>query len=159
LQRTWSSLTLGTRPLNGKIVGQTKMTAPEPSRQIVQQRVRNRIIEYLELAGALDEQRQYQEAAQISVPVEVINQWEDWVPDPRDPFFSVPVFSTDEQSAIARFQDEWERVTAVLPDPLPDLDEIRRTPAWEHLRGAAIECLEAFLPRGRFPEEEEVAFQ
>ena len=29
LQRTWSSLTLGTRPLNGKVVGQLEVTMPK----------------------------------------------------------------------------------------------------------------------------------
>src|SRR5688572_29526686 len=134
------------------------MTAHEPSHQIVQQRIRNRIIEYLELAGSIEVQRRYEDEVRISVPVEVMNQWEDWVKDAGDPFFSGPVFSPGERTAIFKFQEAWERVSAALPDPLPELDEILLEPSWEHLRLAAIDCLNVFIPRGKFPDEEEVAF-
>lgn len=44
------------------------------------QRIRNRVIEYLELASSFDNQSAYQAAVPyIHVPNEIINQWEDWV--------------------------------------------------------------------------------
>lgn len=52
---------------------------PEPSPRLVAQRIRNRIIEYLELASSFEAQ---QHAPIAHVPNEVINQWEDWVPTP-----------------------------------------------------------------------------
>ena len=51
-----------------------------PSERLVAQRIRNRIIEYLELAASYAAQEEYQRVAPINVPSEVMNQWEDWVP-------------------------------------------------------------------------------
>ncbi len=49
-------------------------------REIVAHRVRNRVIEYLELAASPGEQRRYEAAVPlVHVPNELINQWEDWV--------------------------------------------------------------------------------
>jgi hypothetical protein len=58
----------------------------EPSRRVVEQRVRNRIIEYLEPASSFEAQQQYERDVAIAhVPYELINQWEDWVhKDPRE---------------------------------------------------------------------------
>jgi hypothetical protein len=49
-----------------------------PGERVAEQRVRNRIIEYLELAASLAAQADYDSAVPIAhVPYEVINQWED----------------------------------------------------------------------------------
>ena len=51
-----------------------------PSPQLLRQRIRNNIIEYLELAASVDEKRAYERNVPITqVPDEVINQWEDSV--------------------------------------------------------------------------------
>src|SRR3954471_21497519 len=93
-----------------------------PTHQVVMQRIRNRIIEYLTLASSFDAQRAYQSRAHIHVPNEVVNQWEDWVRDPRDKGFAEPVFSRAEQDALAQFHKVWDRVAANTPDPLPNLE-------------------------------------
>ena len=66
---------------------QTPVDDPDkPSPRVVEQRVRNRVIEYLELAASFQEQQEYERNAPIAhIPYEVINQWEDWVhQDPRE---------------------------------------------------------------------------
>jgi len=52
-----------------------------PSERVVEQRVRNRVIEYLELTSSLAAQADYEKSVPIAyVPYEVINQWEDQLP-------------------------------------------------------------------------------
>lgn len=68
-------------PLLGSAEAQVMTSRPassEPTRRLVEQRVRNRIIEYLELAASFKEQLAYERNAPIAnVAHEVINQWED----------------------------------------------------------------------------------
>jgi hypothetical protein len=52
----------------------------KPSRRVVEQRVRNRIIAYLEVASSLEAQQEYERDVPMAhVPYEVINQWDDRV--------------------------------------------------------------------------------
>lgn len=63
------------------------MEAEQPSDRIVEQRIRNRVIEYFEMVSSFAAQQAYEEMGPpfVNVPYEVINQWEDWIPnDPRD---------------------------------------------------------------------------
>lgn len=46
----------------------------EPNVHVVRQRIRNRIVEYLELASSFEAQLDYQPAVHVPVPNEVINQ-------------------------------------------------------------------------------------
>ena len=128
----------------------------EPTRQVVLQRIRNRIIEHLELAGSFEDQREYQSRAPVHVPNEVINQWEDWVREPRDPALVEPVFSAGERDAVARFHQIWDEVAKNTPDPLPDLESLFVTTEWQRLRDAALDALRVFLIRGRLSEDDEI---
>lgn len=52
----------------------------EASDRLIEQRVRNRIAEYLELAASFEDQRRDEQDVPIAyVPYEVINQWGDQV--------------------------------------------------------------------------------
>jgi hypothetical protein len=123
------------------------------SAQVVMRRVRNRIIEYLELASSFDEQRAYQRRARVSVPPEVINQWEDLVDDPRADWLRDPAFSEDERQGVADFHATWEEVSARTPDPLPELEVLFGTPEWQRLRLAAANALGIFARRGKLSED------
>jgi hypothetical protein len=128
----------------------------EPTSQLVLQRIRNRIIEYLELVSSFDDQREYQSGAPVHVPHEVINQWEDWVRGPRDPAFVQPLFTEEEQDAIARYHQIWNETAASTPNPLPDLESLFLTTEWQRLRDAAFEALRVFRVRGKLSEDNEV---
>ena len=121
-----------------------------PSRRVVQQRVRNRIVEYLELASSFEAQLEYQRTAPIAyVPSELINQWEDWVhTDPRTVDQHPDVYSTDEIEAMKRFHVVWEATADSLPNPLPPIDQVQLLPEWNNLRRAADHALSIFLIRG-----------
>ena len=124
-----------------------------PSPQISLQRVRNRIIEYLEVAISFDSQREYHANAPVSVPNEMINQWEDWVADPTSPLWAPPVISPAERAAIADFHAVWRKVADSTPNHLPPLEQTIELPAWERLRAAAECSLRVFQQRGRLPED------
>jgi hypothetical protein len=123
------------------------------SKRIVLQRLRNRIIESLELAASHDSQLEYQKSAPlIDVPAQVINLWEDFVGDDwRQHYTAGEVFTAREIDAIASFHPVWDEIAQQAPD-LP-LDALIHTPAWLRLAKSAMAALEVFLERGRLPED------
>jgi len=132
------------------------MEEDDVSDQVVCQRVRNRIIGYLELASSFEEQLDYQRVAPIWVPNEVINQWGDWVRDPADPWYGPPVFSLEERAAIASFDATLNEVCDGTPRALPPIEDLVLHPTWERLRAAAEAALHVFRVRGLLSEEEEI---
>lgn len=123
---------------------------------LLHQRIRSCIIEYLELAASSHAQHAYQAAVpSVHEPNEIINQWQDWVSDPRDEIFREPVFSPDEQLAIRNFHAVWESVADDTPDPLPPLSELISSEPWERLRRAAEEARQMFRRRRLLDEEAE----
>lgn len=126
-----------------------------PTQRVIDQRVRNRIIEYLEWASSEQHQREYQAAAPVNVASEILNQWEDWVRDETIGLFSPPVFSASELAAIRRFHMAWNMRADDTPEVMPDLQDFIGTPPWQRLRSAAESALQAFRLRGRFDEETE----
>lgn len=128
------------------------------SKQVIFQRVRNRIIEYLEVASSFDEQRKYQKAVPFeSVPSEMINLFEDSVPNKGVlDDFELPVYSTAEQAALRQFYKTWEDVAQNTPNPLPPLEETLKLTKWKELREAAEEALIIFSTRGKLPEDKEI---
>jgi hypothetical protein len=95
------------------------------------------------------------QSRRVNVANEIINQWEDWVREPRDPAFVAPVFSAAEQEAVAQFHNIWIVVAANTPDPLPDLESLFATAEWQRLRAAALLALQVFLARGKLSEDRE----
>ncbi|MBU1245178.1 hypothetical protein KJ612_18390 [Myxococcota bacterium] len=127
-----------------------------PSAQVIGQRIRNRIVEHLKLTSSFEEQRAYQSAVPyVSVPNEVISQWEDWGPSPEDSVFTQPVFTLAEQEAMAVFQRVWEEVVAATPKELPQLEDVLVLPEWKRLRDEAAKALGVFMARGMLPEDHE----
>lgn len=118
------------------------------SPEVVARRVRNRIIECLELASSFASQRGSQLPA-----AEIMEIWADWVREPVEEWYRPPTYTEDEQAAIIQFQAIWEDVADNTPDPLPELDVVQRLPEWERLRSAAEEALGVFRTRGKLPED------
>lgn len=124
-----------------------------PSERIVQQRLRNRIIESLELAASIEDQGEYQRRVPfVDVPVEVIHKWEDFVgQDWRRYYAAGDVFTPSEIDAIAEFDAVWNDVAERIPD-LP-LEALAGTADWKRLMEAANNSLQVFLRRGPLPED------
>lgn len=117
-------------------------------------RIRSNIIDYLELAASADEQREYERRVPIvHVPNEMINQWEDCVPDADFDWYSEPEYSLDEQRAIKRFHGVWGTVADDTPDIMPDkIDALIGTRVWQRLIDGAEDALRVFGKRGRIDE-------
>jgi hypothetical protein len=120
----------------------------QPSPRMVEQRVRNRLIEYFEWASSFDEQREYQAVAPVAVAGEVFNQWDDWTgPEPVTADSFGPVYSCDEVEAMLSYDSVLTRA----------IDETFQGLAiWEELRQAAADALTVFRRRGTLPEDHEV---
>lgn len=128
----------------------------DPDAKLVLQRLRNRVIDYLEMVSSLDRQLQYQsKAPDVSVAAEVINQWEDWVDSSswRDVYLP-PVVSHSEINAMSDFHRVWEQVINDLPSSLPNLHQLADNSEWKRLAEAASAALKVFQTRGRLPEDD-----
>lgn len=116
---------------------------------IVLQRIRNRIIEHLELTASPEQQREWDTN-------EVINGWEDWVSEGCQIFYISPTFTQAEIEGIERFSLAWLEAANSKPDPLPQFEQISNNQSWVKLMATAKEVLAIFQVRGKLSEEERV---
>jgi hypothetical protein len=134
------------------------MTTPgdeAPTPRLVEQRVRNRVIEYLELASSFEEQVKYEARASIAyVPAEVINQWDDWVWDVHKP---LSVYSEAEAAAMVAYKAVLDQANRATGNGSPSVREVQALPEWQAMRDAAQQALATFMRRGSLPEDREVA--
>jgi hypothetical protein len=131
------------------------MTSPrerEPSMQIVLQRVRNRIVDCLELSASVEAQRTFNSRG-LDAPYEMLQFWDDWVGENWKRKLVSPTFSEEEIIEIEKVQLAWNEVLSSTPDPMPPLDELLLAPHWQRLCSAAHDALRTFNIRGRLPEE------
>ncbi len=55
--------------------------ADRPPKKVVDARIRNRVMEYLQLVSSAAQQKDYQRCVpDVNVPTELICSWEDWMP-------------------------------------------------------------------------------
>lgn len=123
-----------------------------PSKQVVAQRVRNRLIKVLEFAAALEAQRQY------SASEAVFSWWEDWFYPEDIDTYAPPLYTPNERQALIDFHKVWERACEQTPARLPAIEQVQGWPVWQELRVAAEAALAVFEERGKFSEEGEVAW-
>ncbi|WP_170414148.1 hypothetical protein [Ruegeria atlantica] len=120
---------------------------------LVRQRLRNLQIEALELASSWPAQLKYQnEAPEVSVPNEVINQWDD-VFHGDETQFSKPPYSQSEEIALRKYSCVLNDICQTTPASLPVLQEVFKLSAWQELRGAAKEALDVMMVRGPISED------
>jgi hypothetical protein len=134
------------------------LTQDHPSEQVVLQRIRNRVIEVLEIAASYEEQMRYQaKVPYINVPDELCSMWfDDLVSENWQSWFTPPVFTPEEIDAVTHFDKIYRTVVAALPPHQQALSELIGSTQWEQLRTAASESLKAFNSRGRLSEEQEI---
>ncbi len=126
------------------------------SQQIVEQRVRNRMIEYWDWVSDPAAQRDYQaRVPNVSVSSEAINQWQDWQPfqSPQGQY-KPPVYTMEEAQTISRFHSVWNEVAENVPNPMPPLEELADHPQWTRLMEEAGVAYQLFMKRGKFDENE-----
>jgi hypothetical protein len=128
----------------------------QPSRRVVDQRIRNRVIEHLELSSSFAQQIEYERTAQIYIPSELIAGWEDLVrEDPSaDPGIS-SVYSAEEVEALGRVHGAWSDAADALPADFPPLSQVQTMPEWRRWRDESISALTSLMLRGRMSEDHE----
>lgn len=128
------------------------------SERLIEQRVRNRIIEYLELAASFEDQQQYEREVPIAyVPYEVINQWGDQVwKHPRENPHNGDIYDEAEVEALCRYQEVLEATSRAVPDDYPALSKVQAMPDWSSLRENAEQALGVLMRRGKFSEDREI---
>ena len=128
--------------------------ADRSPKDVVNTRIRNRIMEYLQLVSSAAQQKDYQRRVpDVNVPTELICSWEDWMPvEEGAQGFAPPVYSDEECEAIKRYGRAWEVVAAATPGETPSLEEFIGTPEWRRLKQTAEEALSVFQRRGVFEE-------
>ena len=121
---------------------------------VLLQRIRNRVIDYLDLASDFESQLHYRASvSSISVPTEIICQWRDCVMDSNVDWMREPVFTEAERNAVRQFEVVWGQVCAATLDPMPELLELQSSDQWRMLRDAARRASEVFAERGKLPED------
>ncbi|MGF1593831.1 MAG: hypothetical protein ACFCUW_11160 [Kiloniellaceae bacterium] len=117
-------------------------------RTLLQQRIRNRLMDVLEIASAFDE------IARCGTS-ETINLWEDWYRESDSDFYAEPVFSVSERKQIIEFSKVWNETAEVEEDNTFDPEKLKTLPHWCRFRDAAETALRVFEQRGRCSEDKE----
>ena len=116
--------------------------------QVIDQRVRNRLIEYLEMISEYDS----------SPPEfdlnETLNQWEDWTPQPwNERFFPKPTFTPEETKALKSVNESWIELCESTPANISDEPAVTKTSAWTDFTEKSKLALEIMSQRGLLDEE------
>jgi hypothetical protein len=128
-----------------------------PGKRVVEQRIRNRVIEYFEMAASFADQIEYAKAVPyVNIPYEIINGWEDWgdVDHLGDTEIST-TYSADEAQQMRQYKGFWLAASEALPANYPSIEYAQELPEWELMRSAASDALAVFSRRGRMSEEVE----
>jgi len=121
------------------------------SQLLVEQRIRNRIYEYLE--GVVEYSR-HPGAGDFN---ELINEWETWVDSPflpRD--FPPPAFSADEVTVLAITHEAWLAFADSTPQNIKDERATLSMPEWKAFVNACSAAIDVFQVRGRLREDAEI---
>ena len=127
-------------------------------RQLVHQRIRNRLIEYFELLSSEAALLDYEASVPINLFAEIIDQWEDWLAEPGEMpkahAYPIGVYSKEEVVEVLRFHMIWDAVSGSTPDPIDRIADFFAMPEWPLLQSAAASALAVFGKRGKLPENE-----
>lgn len=124
------------------------MTEEETYRLLVQQRIRNRIIEYF---GIVVEFESDPGAMSFNG---LVNQWEMYVDHPfTSSEYPAPAFTDKEVSALQRVDAAWEAFCEATPAHISHERSTFQLPSWSALVSEAKSALLVFGERGKLPEE------
>lgn len=115
---------------------------------IIQQRIRNGIIDYFDTSFA--------EIAKFGT-FETLNSWEDYVPQNLGfSFFGAPVFSPQEQNEIRKFSNIWNKAAEETNEDIFDVSVLANNPLWIEFLRFAQQAYEVFSIRGKFSDDLEI---
>jgi len=120
----------------------------EISRQLLFQRVRNRVIETLEMVSCLEGVAKYGAFWIINTTDFSVSAEFDDCPG---------VFNEMERRAVERLRGLLGQVSIATPDDFFDIARFKASSEWVALESYAGEALQVFMRRGRFSEDVEEA--
>jgi hypothetical protein len=128
------------------------MSNAQPSRQVLEQRLRNRIITYLEVVVEFED---YHPPFSMN---ELMNQWEDYVgiEHPVDPMrYREPTSTSEEREAALAVNANWEALSAATPQTITNEVAVLRTAEWREFLSVCSWALGRLRLRGPLSEDEE----
>ena len=128
----------------------------EVPNSLVYQRIRNRVIEHLDLLMDRDAQLEYQERVPfVHVSHQLIELWCDVVdPEASKEQFPLGLYDAAERSELSEFNRVFLDVLHSTPDPLPAIAEFQQSKAWGELRDAAEKTHAVMMKRGALSENQ-----
>ena len=123
---------------------------------LVYQRLRNQVIDHLELLSSREKQLEYQREVPIAhVSAELFEQWSDILnPKASKEQFPQGLYSAAERSEVHKFNQVFLEVSSTTSSQLPTIAEFVETEEWKKLQKAASKALRVFQVRGFLSEEE-----
>ncbi|WP_106744949.1 hypothetical protein [Yoonia maritima] len=122
----------------------------EISRQLLYQRLRNRVIELLEMYSSLENIASFG-------AYEMINKVDDWLP--LDYEKAPKVFTETEKEVIAEFIGLVSSASDATHNDTSNLEWLKASVEWNRLFEFAQKALTVFSERGRFSEKVEEALR
>ncbi|MBX0290699.1 hypothetical protein K3G63_09635 [Hymenobacter sp. HSC-4F20] len=126
------------------------MNTDKPSPQIIEQRIRNLLIEYVKMVS------EYQ-ADEMPGLTEIIYMWQDFVLSPSTLYvyqFQPPVYTLDEKVALNAVDDAWSLFSSVVTDQMIEKESIGlATSEWLMFVEASSVALDVLMRRGKLPED------
>ncbi len=126
------------------------------SDRVVRQRIRNRVIEDLELQASFELQRDYEARVPVISAGEVIEGWHAWIYG--DPRHETPhaVLTLDDIAALAPVHDCIEAAAMELRQfDYPTMAQAQGLPAWTLLQNQSAIALAVLSQRGRMSGDAE----
>jgi hypothetical protein len=119
-----------------------------PPSTLVDQRIRNRLCEYVEWVCESEVQ-----APELGLD-ELLTQWEDFICRPIDgENFPSPAYTGEEIEALRRLDATWERLCDATPASIADERAALALPEWGEFVSTARSALDVFQIRGRLSED------
>ena len=124
------------------------MNENTPSKRLVEQRIRNRLIEYLELVTA---ENNVLESIGLN---EIINQWFDWNPDDLTiDNYSAPPYSQAETLELIKVGKSIEALVAATPNDIANFAHTVKVPEWLNFVSKSKAALDELIKRGKLSED------
>ena len=116
----------------------------EISQQLLFQRLRNRVIDLLDLYCSFDDLAKFGTFS-------VINMVDDWLP--LDYEEAPEVFTQKEKDAVGEFLKNWDEAANATNEDIWSVAEFESSIEWVRLSKTAKEAFLVFSERGRFSED------
>ena len=126
---------------------------------LLEQRVRNNIIEHFELASSEEKLIEYQNNVPIAVaPNELIAGWYDefWISEYNKGGYNYPVFTEEERKTLLTYNTLMDEINKEIPNDIWDINDVFKLPFWKKLKNESEIALSIFMKRGLFSDDIEM---